>query len=460
MTSTFAVRLGDLTGRLDANFAFAARPLHQTPWDVKPLGELATRIEYGSSTLATSEPGGTPMLRMNNVREEGWDLSDLKYVQFEPGELAKYKLSPGDVLVNRTNGTKEKELVGKSQVFREQGDWVYASYLIRMRFDESQVLPEYVSAYLNSGVGRAQVTATSRQILQTNVSASELRAILIPLPPIEVQAQLVAALQAGLSERNVQLQESNSAVAEIGPMFMRVMNIKDPPVGQPVCFIAKHEVLTGRRLDASAYRPIYQLHDPNRYAGPQTELRELAEIDPSIEGLSGELVPYSGLPECDLLDVRQVIRRPREEVQSHKLFQHGDLLFARIEPSVFNMKYPWARNERLKDFPAIYTSTEFYVVRALNALPPAFLFAAFRSSYVQAQVIGRTTGSSGRRRIDRDLFGSLLIPTGPPSIIAEIANRVTIELWRIEGLRLRAEEVWVAAREEFEAALHTSGAEE
>lgn len=374
MTSAFAVRLGDLTGRLDANFALAARPLHRARWDVRALGEIATLVEYGSSTLATVEPVGTPMLRMNNIREEGWDLSDLKYVQFSPEELARYRLSPGDVLVNRTNGTKE--LVGKSQVFREQGDWVYASYLIRMRFDELQVIPEYVSAYLNSGVGRAQVTAASRQILQTNVSAGELRSILIPLPPIDVQAGLVAELQARLTERNAKLQEADTALEGLGPMFMLRMGIPDPPTSQPACFAASWEALAGRRLDASAHRPIYGVHDHVRYSGPQAELSELAEIDPRLEAPSGELVPYSGLPECDLLDVRRVLRRAREEVEGRKLFQYGDLLFARIEPSVFNMKYPWARNPLLRTFSAVYTSTEFYVVRPLGGLSHAFLFAA------------------------------------------------------------------------------------
>ena len=73
-------------------------------------------MQYGICERATEENVGVPMLRMNNLQADGWDLTDLKYIQLGEEDLERYQLQPGDLLFNRTNS---KELVGKCEVFHE-----------------------------------------------------------------------------------------------------------------------------------------------------------------------------------------------------------------------------------------------------------------------------------------------------------------------------------------------------
>ena len=63
-------------------------------------------------------------------------------------------MAPGDVIVNRTNS---KELVGKCEVFAEDGEWVFASYLMRLTVTTNLVRPEFLSAFLNARAGRAPI---------------------------------------------------------------------------------------------------------------------------------------------------------------------------------------------------------------------------------------------------------------------------------------------------------------
>jgi restriction endonuclease S subunit len=120
------------------------------------------------------------MLRMNNLQANGWDLSDIKYVELTEKELANWKLETGDIVFNRTNS---KELVGKCEVFRESGTWVFASYLMRLRVNEDAAIPEFVSAFLNGPTGRAQIDRESRQIIgMSNINAEEIRTLRVPLP--------------------------------------------------------------------------------------------------------------------------------------------------------------------------------------------------------------------------------------------------------------------------------------
>ena len=158
------------------------------------MGQLATLIQYGISERATEEKVGVPMLRMNNLQADGWDLSDLKYIHLDPENLRRYQLQIGDLLFNRTNS---KELVGKCEVFREPGPWVFASYLIRLRVDRNRAEPRLVAAFINSPLGRAYMLSEKRQMTgQANVNATKLKALPIALPTLPEQRDILAELDA------------------------------------------------------------------------------------------------------------------------------------------------------------------------------------------------------------------------------------------------------------------------
>jgi hypothetical protein len=96
---------------------------------------------------------------------------------FTPRPIVKFIV---DVLpFNRTNS---KELVGKCGIFSLTGEYVFASYLIRVRLKHGTLLPDYVTAFLSSSFGRIQIDAVSRQIAgMTNINAEEIRELLIPI---------------------------------------------------------------------------------------------------------------------------------------------------------------------------------------------------------------------------------------------------------------------------------------
>ena len=85
------------------------------------------------------------------------------------------------------------ELVGKSAVIKGlPGDWVYASYLIRLRVDKTKALPTYVNAMINSRIGRNYVYRTARRAIgMVNINAQEIQRMPLPLPPIDEQQSLV-----------------------------------------------------------------------------------------------------------------------------------------------------------------------------------------------------------------------------------------------------------------------------
>ena len=79
---------------------------------------------------------------------------------------------------------------------------VYASHLIRMRVTPGHAKPDYVAWFLNSRPGRTQIDATSRQIVQSNSNSQELQSLRVPLPPLDVEQEIVARIRAAREEAN------------------------------------------------------------------------------------------------------------------------------------------------------------------------------------------------------------------------------------------------------------------
>lgn len=167
-------------------------------YPVVDLGSLLELVQYGTSEKANTNNDGVAVIRMNNILDGELDLEKLKHLRLSKNEMGKLLLKDGDILFNRTNS---KELVGKCAVFQAQGEYVFASYLIRIRANSSKANPHFLAYAVNSPIGRQQINALSRQIIgQANINSVELRGLQIPLPPLSVQKQIMERVAAGREE--------------------------------------------------------------------------------------------------------------------------------------------------------------------------------------------------------------------------------------------------------------------
>ncbi len=158
-------------------------------YPVFPIENTLKMIQYGTSEKANTRRLGVPILRINNIKNGDIDYSDLKHIELRSKIKRSYSLSNGDVLMIRTSGSHQ--LVGTCAVFHGVDEYVFASYLIRMRFNFKQVNPDFIVYFLNSSLGRQQVESVSRHIMQNNINSKEIKGLLIPLPPLDIQNRLV-----------------------------------------------------------------------------------------------------------------------------------------------------------------------------------------------------------------------------------------------------------------------------
>lgn len=158
------------------------------------LNELV-ETRYGTSVSADAvADSGTPVLRIPNVMGGEVDTTDMKYVELSSAEASRLRLTRADVLIVRSNGNPD--YVGRSAPITEEvekNEMVYASYLIRLRANTDRLLPEYLSAFLNSAYGRAAMRNAIRTTAgQSNLSGENLTKIRIPLPTIREQKEFAS----------------------------------------------------------------------------------------------------------------------------------------------------------------------------------------------------------------------------------------------------------------------------
>jgi type I restriction enzyme S subunit len=162
------------------------------------LGTLVTGLRYGTSLKCSYEAKGSPVLRIPNVQGGSVDLSDLKFAIDANLDLSSFALKRGDLLVVRTNGSRD--LIGRVASVDGAEGMAFASYLIRARPDASRLDSRFAVIALSTPASRALIeskAATSAG--QYNLNLAALRALPVPLPPIEEQRSIVAEVERQLS---------------------------------------------------------------------------------------------------------------------------------------------------------------------------------------------------------------------------------------------------------------------
>jgi restriction endonuclease S subunit len=198
---------------------------------------------------------GFPIYRMNEIHNMFCDFEVKKYANLPQQEALKFSLNDRDVLFNRTNSY---EWVGRTGLYRKENtkNFIYASYLVRFVPNQSSILPEYLTTFLNTTYGVQDVKRRSRQsINQTNVNPEEVKEIEIPLLGLPFQKLIKQCFDASF----IMLKQSKQAYAEAEAVLLDELGLADfTPSTEAVSIkgFAESFGSTGR-LDAEYYQPKY-----------------------------------------------------------------------------------------------------------------------------------------------------------------------------------------------------------
>lgn len=137
--------------------------------------------EYGAQSASMEYDARRPRyVRITDINDDGTLNNDfVSSSNIEDDE--QYKLSYGDFLFARMGAT-----VGKTYAFQD-GNQIYAGYLIRYRLNLDKMIPEYLYAYTKLDEYWNWIKLNQSGAAQPGINAKKYGSLRIPVPPLSEQ---------------------------------------------------------------------------------------------------------------------------------------------------------------------------------------------------------------------------------------------------------------------------------
>jgi type I restriction enzyme, S subunit len=169
-------------------------PVGEIPerWQVRRLKYFITRIEQGWSPECDSSPAAADewgVVKAGCCNGGRFDSSENKRLPDELEPPTHLELQPGDILMSRASGSEQ--FVGSvamiAEITRER--LLLSDKTYRLRCDTTKIVPRLVPRFFQCPVGRFQIEAVIRGAsgLAKNISQSDVRRLVFPLPPLREQ---------------------------------------------------------------------------------------------------------------------------------------------------------------------------------------------------------------------------------------------------------------------------------
>jgi type I restriction enzyme M protein len=207
---------------------FASRYLGQAPDLVNPtlLGELALSIERGASiraqeldSLKSEDDTGLCYLRLSDI-EDGAIADDLPNLASLDERTSKQWLRTGDLIISK-NGAPFKVAVANVP----EGRTILANgNLYVVRLDTARVNPYFLAAFLASEDGKRSLEQMVVGTSIPNLPLANLRQIMVPVPPMDVQQAVADGYRAKLDEIAVLKIRIGKARAAAAASYDEAMN--------------------------------------------------------------------------------------------------------------------------------------------------------------------------------------------------------------------------------------------
>lgn len=204
-----------------------------------------------------SEEDGIIHIRPTNIDNEG-NLIFEKNV-YVPSNLKKQMLSKGDVLFNNTNS---QELVGKTAILREERDLFFSNHITRIRVDQQRIIPEFIWIILNLyQQEKIFYSICTNWNNQSGVGLELLKSLKIPLPPMEVQREIVELYTKAQVEKQAKEAQAKALLDSIDSYLLDQLGINLPKKQDNQSerfYLGNVSSLLGERYDPYYHKPYFE----------------------------------------------------------------------------------------------------------------------------------------------------------------------------------------------------------
>ena len=372
--------------------------------------------------------------------------------------MDKCRLEGGELIIVRSGVN-----TGDCAVVPTALNGAFAAYDLIVNVDAKKALAEFLSAFLYTGFGSAQIDSVKNRAAQPHINAEEVKALEIPLPPLDVQRRLVAELDAARAERDRALAEAESLLGSLDRSVLDSLGIYPEDAKRQLFSVRLKDVR--KRLDADYHSPRFQrLRRAIEMCKFETRsLGELADFMRSgfaagrQDQARGDVAGVPHLRPLNLnawgeLSIAETKSVPASVVGESDYVGIGEVLFNNTnsaewvgKSAVFDLETPCACSNHMTRIRLKAGNDPYFVAALLNALRGIGYFSALSTFF------------NNQAGINTKTLAALRLPFPSLEQQKSIAKEVTQKKAKAKDLRARADAIWRNARERFEQQLLQGG---
>ena len=213
-----------------ADGGFAEGVLGEIPagWSALPIEAVAEKVAMGpfgsNIKVETFVESGVPIISGNHLR--GLYLDELGYnfiTEEHARRLANSLVRAGDIIFTHAGN------IGQVALIPDDCDYPY--YVISqrqfyLRCDRQKAVPEYINYYFHSREGQGKLLANASQTGVPSIArpSSHLKAIVVPIPPIEVQLEWLGTVKPMFQTLSSNSKENKRLTAIRDSLLPRLMS--------------------------------------------------------------------------------------------------------------------------------------------------------------------------------------------------------------------------------------------
>ncbi|HIC9352897.1 TPA: N-6 DNA methylase [Campylobacter jejuni] len=333
--------------------------------------------------------------------------------------------------------------------------------------NKKNIILKFIYYVINSNLHILEVGF--KGIALKNIAKSFIQSLKIPLPPFEIQKQIVAECEKVEEQYNT-IRMSVEEYQNLIKAILQKCGIIDDGGGYELNSILENLQKLESKLD---FNLLFSFIDDFTNA-KQEDLKKFKEFVKNIKAILDTLLisPKDGWKRISLkneqyielnpskkeiskLDenmlvsfiemasvsdkgyIQSKIDRSLNEVRKgYTYFIENDILIAKITPCMENGKCAIAKNLTNN---IGFGSTEFHIFRAKTGLDSSFLFYNLNQQNIREKAALAMTGASGHKRVPISFYENLTIPLPPLEIQEKIVQNIELVEQQIDFLNLKLE---------------------
>ena len=200
------------TGELTANWR-KENGVSDDSWEEKLFDSCIAKMQNGISKRSGSEGEETVVLRLANIGENDFDVSDLRTIKLTSKEQDNYSLTRDDVVMIRVNGSKTN--VGRQILVKNNNGWSFCDHIIRIKY-ETFCMPSYMVYFSHTKEYKDYVQDNMVSSAgQNTISRKGLSNLTLKIPSLAEQQEIVRILETVLEKESRAKEASQTVLDQI-----------------------------------------------------------------------------------------------------------------------------------------------------------------------------------------------------------------------------------------------------